>query len=280
MSQSTKMMMMMPRRNSIFFSLRSSMKICSPTWRRFSTVEVLEEGIPGSKHKIFFLTMPEIMEAKNGKVNKWLKKEGEAFAAKESICEVSCSGISIGFSSDKAGILIQRLVNEGQIVDIRKPIASYVLHKEAHMSYIESKHMQAAEEARMQHHEEMVDEDEQSDKKPDAMVLMREIKHLIQQGQIQEGSGEFGGGGGGDGLVGGGGGDGPVVVVVVVVAAAAVVAVVVVVVVVAAAVVAVVVVVVVVVVISTLSVNDLTDVFYFQILLSSYNLWPGEKTMS
>eukprot|EP01039_Chlorochromonas_danica_P005615 gene5616-6184_t len=164
------------------------MKICSPTWRRFSTVEVLEEGIPGSKHKIFFLTMPEIMEAKNGKVNKWLKKEGEAFAAKESICEVSCSGISIGFSSDKAGILIQRLVNEGQIVDIRKPIASYVLHKEAHMSYIESKHMQAAEEARMQHHEEMVDEDEQSDKKPDAMVLMREIKHLIQQGQIQEGS--------------------------------------------------------------------------------------------
>lgn len=120
-------------------------------------------------------------------MKKWLKKEGEAFGEDEPICELSCSGISVELDPETAGIMIDRLAIEGVTVEVNKPIASYVLNKDAYMSYIESKHIAAEEAERMAEAKQVSSE---KSKKPDNMVLMREIKHLMQAGHIQEGSGE------------------------------------------------------------------------------------------
>mmetsp|Transcript_14477 Transcript_14477/g.15652 ORF Transcript_14477/g.15652 Transcript_14477/m.15652 type:complete len:109 (-) Transcript_14477:15-341(-) len=56
------------------------------------------------------------------------------------------------------------------------------------MDYIDHKRVEAMEDAMQAEIKEEVEKKQEKSKKPDNLVLMREIKHLIQEGQIEDGS--------------------------------------------------------------------------------------------
>jgi pyruvate/2-oxoglutarate dehydrogenase complex dihydrolipoamide acyltransferase (E2) component len=77
-----------------------------------------------------------------------LKKEGDAFNAGEPLCEISTAGLLIAFESEQAGVLIEKLVNEGQIVEVHEPIAHAAINKRAYSDYIDHKRIESIEERR------------------------------------------------------------------------------------------------------------------------------------
>jgi pyruvate/2-oxoglutarate dehydrogenase complex dihydrolipoamide acyltransferase (E2) component len=121
-------------------------------------------------------------------VDKWLKREGESFKSGESLCEVSISGFSLAIDQPTHGIVAEIIANDGKTVDTDHPIASFVLNTEEYLEFVEAKRLLVEDSERMESTKEVQDE---KTKKPDTMVLMREIKHLIQHGEIEEGSGEY-----------------------------------------------------------------------------------------
>lgn len=115
-----------------------------------------------------------------------MKKEGDSFGAGESLCEISLSDFSLAVDHENSGIIAEIIAGNGKTVEADHPIASYVLSKGEYMDYVEKKREMVLEQERMSG----IQEDKaEKNKKPDTMVLMREIKHLIQSGAIQEGSG-------------------------------------------------------------------------------------------
>ncbi len=98
--------------------------------------------------------------------------------------------MTIAFEAERAGVLLQRLVYEGQVIEVNTPIAHAAIDKQAYMDYIDHKRVEAMEDAMQAEIKEEVEKKQEKSKKPDNLVLMREIKHLIQDGHIEDGSGK------------------------------------------------------------------------------------------
>ncbi len=101
---------------------------------------------------------------------------------------MSFSSISIGYESEHSGILAKVLVHDGQIVDVEEPIAVFASTKEDYQWYLDAKREAALEAQKLIDMAEAAKE--QTQQKPDKMILMREIKHLIQSGDLKDGSGK------------------------------------------------------------------------------------------
>lgn len=132
--------------------------------------------------------MPDVMDAKEGKVTKWLKSEGETFHVGEYLCQISIAGLEIALECQHYGIVMEKLVNEGQIIEVGEPIIAYAPTPEAYAQYIDHKRIVAEEAIMAEEAMELQAEAKEKSKKPTNLVLMREIKHLIQDGDIEEGS--------------------------------------------------------------------------------------------
>lgn len=126
-------------------------------------------------------------ETKEAMVEKWLKKEGQTVTSSDNICEVSLfpSDLMVGVTSSKSGILAKILVPIGKKLSVNEPIALLVEDQAEYMEYLDA--------TRCAEHDaeglaEAVKVVEDKKKKPDTKVLLREIKHLIQEGHIKEDS--------------------------------------------------------------------------------------------
>ena len=120
-----------------------------------------------------------------GVVDRWLKKEGDKFVSGEVICEVSLEGLSIGVEIPEDGYIAQILVEEGKTIPAGTIIARYSDSLEDLNEYKDKKRKE--EEKLNQTHTETISESVKKDTKD----LLREIKHLIHSGQIEEGSGKL-----------------------------------------------------------------------------------------
>lgn len=70
------------------------------------------------------LIMPKMGESvAEATIIKWLKKEGDQIAADETVLEIATDKVDTEIPSTAAGILIKRLFNEGDIVQVGKAIA-------------------------------------------------------------------------------------------------------------------------------------------------------------
>ncbi len=70
------------------------------------------------------LIMPKMGESvAEATIIKWLKKEGDAVAADETVLEIATDKVDTELPSTAAGILVKRLYNEGDIVQVGKAIA-------------------------------------------------------------------------------------------------------------------------------------------------------------
>jgi 2-oxoglutarate dehydrogenase E2 component (dihydrolipoamide succinyltransferase) len=72
----------------------------------------------------FQLVMPKMGESiAEATIIKWLKNEGDAIAADETVLEIATDKVDSEVPSPKAGILIKKLYNDGDVVAVNMPIA-------------------------------------------------------------------------------------------------------------------------------------------------------------
>ena len=115
-------------------------------------------------------------------------KEGDAFTPNDTICEVSLlpSDLMVGVNDTKPGIIAKTLAFVGKQYLVHEPIAIIVANLEEYNNFKEEERIAIKDSEVLAETSEIINEGK---KKPDAKVLLREIKHLIQNGDIEESSG-------------------------------------------------------------------------------------------
>jgi pyruvate/2-oxoglutarate dehydrogenase complex dihydrolipoamide acyltransferase (E2) component len=102
--------------------------------------------------------------------------------------------MSIAFDPDRAGVLVDILVNDGQIIPVGQAIAYCAVDKEAYEEYIDAQRIAAIDAAKMEDADEAKkekDHGKDAKRNPNHKFLLREIKHLIRDGVITADSGEM-----------------------------------------------------------------------------------------
>lgn len=93
----------------------------------------------------------------------------------------------VGVESPVDGFLAEIVVRELKSVDAKTIIAKIVASKEEYMSFLDEQREEDIEDTKCALTSAEL---EKQTKGPDMKVLLREIKHLIQTGEIEDGSGE------------------------------------------------------------------------------------------
>ena len=108
----------------------------------------------------------------------------------EVLCEISTDQVVIGLNAPKAGVLAKILVQASgdsdnvDEVDTDKVIGIIVNTKEDYMTHIDELRQEAQDEDMMKSMEELKKLKEPSANR--GLALMKEIKHLIQRGDLNE----------------------------------------------------------------------------------------------
>ena len=119
--------------------------------------------------------MPPMMDAQNGTIERWIKKEGETFGPNDTICEATLSDLTIGIETGKTGILAKIVSAAGSTVSVGETIAIFVQDRDAYMSFF-------AEQMASEVQKEKIQDIAATEVKVDAKTILREIKHMITEG--------------------------------------------------------------------------------------------------
>lgn len=129
------------------------------------------------------ISFPDIMDAKEGIIDKWLKKEGDSVKSGERLCEVTLDGLTIGVDAPTDGYLAEILIRAEKTIQVKTPIAVFVETNEEFLEHRDSLRVASNEHVLQDAVNEVLKE---QTSRPDTKILLREIKHLIQQGYIDE----------------------------------------------------------------------------------------------
>ena len=94
---------------------------------------------------ILSLKMPSILDSTEGRVTKWIKKEGERVYPGMSVCRVQVDDMEIEMGSPFSGVLADILVKEYVTVPHEEEICVVCDSKEAYMTYFERRRVAALE---------------------------------------------------------------------------------------------------------------------------------------
>ena len=137
---------------------------------------------------IFHKTYFEILkDSTTGTVDKWFKREGEQISASDKLCEVTLDGITIHLNTGQDGYLVDIIKEPGQVAHVEDAVALYVTDKESFLNYLESAREESKEESILAKVKE--EKEENLPQKFDNKLLIRELRHLLEIGKLEEGSG-------------------------------------------------------------------------------------------
>lgn len=157
--------------------------ISSRLFGQISNRQFTSKNLPAG---FFEVRMPMIMTAKEGTVDKWLVKEGDACVPGTPLCEVTLDDLTVSVEAPQAGIIAEILLAVGGTCKVDEPIAQVAESSDAYLAYLEELRI-------LEHDKELVvavkDEIEDSSKKPDVKTLLREIRHLIDTKALDQESG-------------------------------------------------------------------------------------------
>jgi len=137
----------------------------------------------------FFLCVvwESLKDAKNGTIEKWLKKEGDPFISSEVILEVTLDGcLTIGINAGADGYLANIIKEAGEKAAVQDPVALFVNDKDSYLTYIESQREAAHDEELTAITKEVEDSKRVT---VDNKSLLRALKQLQRSGELPEGSG-------------------------------------------------------------------------------------------
>jgi pyruvate/2-oxoglutarate dehydrogenase complex dihydrolipoamide acyltransferase (E2) component len=118
-------------------------------------------------------------------------KEGDEFQSGDPICEIAFPSLTIQYAPEDSGILADVLVNDGQFIGVDKPFAVFANSKEDYLEYLDTKREAILEASKLDETIATQKEAEIPPAKVTPMIVLRHIKHMIQQGQIDAGSGKI-----------------------------------------------------------------------------------------
>jgi pyruvate/2-oxoglutarate dehydrogenase complex dihydrolipoamide acyltransferase (E2) component len=121
-------------------------------------------------------------------IDRWIKKEGDQVNQGEGICEVTLQDLTIEVESPHNGIIADIIFPEGSSIAVHQPIAVLAFDRDAYNSYFESRRIEAHDAALLEERSDLIEDEA---KRPDVKVLLREVRHLIKNGDVVEGSGKF-----------------------------------------------------------------------------------------
>lgn len=137
----------------------------------------------------WILKFPELADSREAVVERWLVRDGEHFKAGDSLCEVTLkpAEIMVGVSEPKGGIVAKVYVPVGKRCGVHEPIALLVADQAEYNMFLDDIRRNANEDEKLAAVTEVIKE---SHHKPDIKSLLRQLKQLIQQGDIVEDSGQ------------------------------------------------------------------------------------------
>ena len=151
--------------------------------RSYSSCSIRRDSIQVKDgHTDHIITMPVVADAKEGTVDEWYKNEGDSFKSGDKLCTVTLDiGLTIAIDAPTSGILGEIYSMPGKPMKIDTPIAMFVEDSKQYFAYVEDQRVANMDQEKQAVLEEIKIEE---NKKPDAKGLLREIKVLLQNGDI------------------------------------------------------------------------------------------------
>lgn len=100
---------------------------------------------------------------------------------------VTLDGLTIELNTDHDGYLAEIIKQAGEKVPVEEPIALYMTTNESFMSYVESEREAAHDEALLQ--KVLEEKSKTAPPKFDNKLLLKELKNLVNEGLLVEGTG-------------------------------------------------------------------------------------------
>jgi hypothetical protein len=176
---------------SSYSSYRSSTTILPiislSSLRYYSSSNILKDSIQiKDGHTDHIITMPIVGDAKEGTIDEWYKNEGDSFNNGEKLCTVTLDiGLTIAIDAPNSGVLGEIYATAGKPMKIDTPIAMFVENSNQYFAYVEDQRVANMDKEKQAVIEEIKVEEQ---KKPDAKGLLREIKVLLSNGDINSDS--------------------------------------------------------------------------------------------
>eukprot|EP00607_Mallomonas_marina_P009495 CAMPEP_0182420538 /NCGR_PEP_ID=MMETSP1167-20130531/5400_1 /TAXON_ID=2988 /ORGANISM="Mallomonas Sp, Strain CCMP3275" /LENGTH=217 /DNA_ID=CAMNT_0024596597 /DNA_START=193 /DNA_END=846 /DNA_ORIENTATION=- len=147
------------------------------------------KGIMRSKSALIqgshYLKMPRITDASSGTVDKWIKRPGQKFSSSDGICQVTLDGLTVELNCGEEGYLAQILQEQGKEVHVEDSIAVYCTDRNSLMTFIQDQRVNARDDEMDALTKAMI---EAHTPKSDCLRLLKEIRHLIKEGVLEEDS--------------------------------------------------------------------------------------------
>jgi len=124
-----------------------------------------------------------IMSAKEGRVDKWLVKEGEECDSGTPLCEVTLDDLTVSVDAPRRGIIAELLLPAGDTCKVDEAIVQLAKSKEAYLAYLDELRIEQHDKEFIEVTKEVLEEDS---KKPDTKTLLREIRHLIDKKELDQ----------------------------------------------------------------------------------------------
>lgn len=172
---------------SLLSSSSLSLKSILCSVRSYSSSNIRKDSVQiKDGHTDHIITMPVVADAKEGTVDEWYKNEGDSFSSGDKLCTVTLDiGISVAIDAPVSGVLGEIFATIGKPMKIDTPIAMFVENSNQYFAYVEDQRVANID------HEKQVELEEikiEETKKPDAKGLLREIKTLLKNGDINSDS--------------------------------------------------------------------------------------------
>lgn len=111
---------------------------------------------------------------------------GESFVSGDRLCEIVFPIATIGIDAKNDGVIAKIVVGPYETAAAESTIALYATNRDYYMNYLAESMEDVQDSEKMALTVEAVEE---ATKKPDAAVMMKVVKHLIQSGSIEAKSG-------------------------------------------------------------------------------------------
>jgi hypothetical protein len=137
------------------------------------------------EHHDYTIRMPSVMNAKEGIIDKWIKKEGDEFNAGDPLCEVTLEDLTVAVEAPRAGVISEIIIHSGTSIKIDAPIATFVRDKDEYFSFVEEQRIAKQTADKIADISENNDDDNKNiDNSEIKLELLRVIRNLIQDGKI------------------------------------------------------------------------------------------------
>ena len=114
-----------------------------------------------------------------------MKKEGDVFTSKETLCEVTLSeeDVTIALDTKRSGVLATILVGAGKTVAVGEPVAMFVDDMTEYFEHVEKRRLAVGEAEMMK---EMAPDSNDAALLSNLQALLRQVRYMIKLGDIDD----------------------------------------------------------------------------------------------